>query len=200
MRVIIIVLFYFILSFEANAQSLSIDGNVETLVGNVYASRYSRTDAKGRFCGVLLVHSTIKNLEFSGDTIGDVKYKSGVYYVYLRPKTTKLNISDPDGASLRLELPKIQPKTTYEITIYKPEERGVLQCDSDPSGAMITLLFKDHRIELGRTPLRGSHAEVLTGIYNIEISKKGYSTRVIDNVKIKRDKTTKLGMIKLNTL
>ena len=186
-------------SLYMRAQSIRLEGDVRLIQNSVYASRNSRTDSKGRYCGVLLVHSTIPDLRFSGKVVGDVRYESGVYYVYLSSNASKLEIYDLAGSKLQIRLPKIGMKTTYEVTVYKSNERGSIECSSDPSGATVTLLIGEEKITVGKTPLKGN-VEVLEGVYDIEFFKKGYETKILKKIRITPKKATKLGTVKLNNL
>lgn len=176
-------------------QSLLIVEPVEFLPTQIYASRNPRQDAKGKFCGVLMIHSAIKNLKFQG-CVGDINYENGIYYVYLPAGMKKLNISDGYGNNLSIKLPVIAPKSTYQATIARTIEKGNLICKSDPSGAMVTLHSSDEDINLGQTPILGN-VEIKEGTYTITLSKANFQTQKIKNVKIKKDKVTDLGTIKL---
>ena len=182
---------------DVSAQKLVMDGKVELLPLNVYASRNPRTDSDGQFCGVLMVHSTNDRLQFAGAIEGEVTRNAGVYYVYLRPGTTKLSILSPAGSHLDVKLDKITPKCTYQVTVYEDTRRGLLVCTSDPSGAVVTVISSngDEKV-IGNTPIKGN-AELMVGVYTITIAKKGFQTKTLNNVEIIANKTKKLGTIKL---
>lgn len=196
MKVFLLLILFVLNAAFINAQSLEFDKPAEILPHSIFAARNLRVDSKGKPCGVLMVHSTIEDLRFKGQIEGNVDYDSGIYYVYLHQGTTKLDIEDISGSITQIELPKIEPKTTYEITIFKGNNRGSLTCKSDPSGASVIAILPNDTIYLGRTPLK-QNVKLLTGIYTIKVSKKGYKTKIIQNVNIKANKTTKLGTVKL---
>lgn len=196
---LILALIIMMYSGMALSQTLRMGKSVEIVPHNIYASKNPRMDSNGQACGVLLIHSTLKDLKFYGQIEGDVKFEAGVYYIYLHQNSTKLTIKQSDGSKLNIKIPKIQSKTTYQATIFESEERGYLICSSDPSGANVTLISPKDRIEIGKTPLKGN-VEILEGNYDIEISKKGFVPEIIKNIKIKSNKTTKIGTIKLKKL
>lgn len=188
-----------ITTFIAGAQQLEIETQAELLPKSIYAARNTRQTPKGKFCGVLMVHSIVKDLRFEGATVGPVAYQDGIYYVYLAPETSKLKVANAVGNTINLVLPKIQSKATYQVTIFESEVRGSLVCQSDPSGAQVTLLTPDGEIDLGRTPLRGN-IDILEGTYSIRVTKPGYKDKTIKNVKIRNGKKNSLGTIKLSQL
>ncbi len=196
MRKLVLFLMVCLMSLGGLAQTLCIEKSVEILPTSIYASRNQRKDAKGLPCGVVIFHSTIDGLKFKGDVVGEVQYEAGVYYVYLPATTKKIEAVAPSGSTLKIDLPKIEAKTTYEATLYYVFPKGSLACASDPSGATVTLISGGERTNVGRTPLKGNN-EVLVGIYDVEFSKQGYKSIVKRNVKVNAQKTTKLGTIKL---
>ncbi|MDE7350537.1 MAG: PEGA domain-containing protein [Muribaculaceae bacterium] len=199
MRRFVLLLIACMMAAGVMAQTLCIEKEVEILPHNISASRNQRKDSKGLPCGLLMLHSTIEGLTFKGQTVGDVAYESGVYYIYLPVNAKKLEAIAPSGSVLKIDLPKIESKTTYEATVYYMFPKGSIICSSDPSGATVTLISAKERTNIGRTPLKGN-AEVLSGVYDVEFSKPGYRTVVKNNVKVNAGKTTKLGTIKLNKL
>lgn len=196
MRNLVLLLFACMMSLGCMAQVLCIEKDVEVMPKNIYAARNQRKDAKGVPCGVVMFHSTIEGLKFKGQTVGEVAYDAGVYYVYLPGKCKKLEVVAPSGSVLKIGLPGIVSKTTYEATLYYVYPKGTLTCASDPSGAKVTLVSGSERVKLGKTPLKGN-VEVVTGVYTVEVSKPGFQTVVKNNVKISEGKTTKLGTVKL---
>lgn len=199
MRRIVLLFFVAIMALQGLAQTLCLEGDVQVDPQNIYAARNPRKDAKGYPCGVLMLHSTIEGLKFNGQMVGDVAYEAGVYYIYLPQNAKKLEVTAPSGSVLKVPLPKIETKVTYEATLFYQFPKGALACASDPSGATVTLISSNERINLGRTPLKGN-VEVLTGVYKVEISKPGFQSVIKQNVKINSGKTTKLGTIKLKKL
>ncbi len=182
-----------------NAQQLEVESPAELIATSIYASRNPRKTPKGKFCGVLMVHSTIPNLRFEGNVVGDVAYQDGIYYVYVAPESSKLKVTNPAGNFLNLVLPKVQSKATYQVTVYEVESRGSLVCNSDPAGAHIVLITSGGEIDLGKTPIKGN-VDILEGTYSIRASKIGFKEKIVKNVKIRGGKTTRLGTIKLSRL
>lgn len=183
-----------------NAEVLRTEGDVKQLTTNLYGSTNQRTDSKGNVCGVLLVNSTIKGLTFDNKTaVGNVQYQNGTYYVYLSPGTKSLTVGDPRGNKLKLSFSAIDPKGTYSVTIYEGEERGLLECKSDPSGASIRIVGNGENIDLGTTPIK-KNASIRVGTYDVVVSKKGFQSVTKKNVKIQAGKTTNLGTVKLKRL
>ncbi|MDE5850000.1 MAG: TonB family protein [Muribaculaceae bacterium] len=196
MRKLVLLFIICMMAIDSTAQVLCLENQVEVQTNNIYAARNPRKDAKGVPCGVLMLHSTIEGLTFKGSVVGDVQNDAGVYVIYLPQNTKKLEAVAPSGSVLKIDLPKIESKATYTATVYYEYEKGSLVCASDPSGASVTLISGSERTDLGKTPLKGN-VEVLTGVYNVEVSKSGFQTVVKSNVKISSGKTTNLGTVKL---
>ena len=192
----LLVIFFINLSILSFSQELVMVEPVENIPNQIYASRNPRQDNKGKYCGVLLIHSTINNLQFKGSVVGDVKNNYGIYYVYLTPGTKKIQISDGKGNDLNIKFEGIESKATYQATIARTFEKGTLICKSDPSGAVITLISSDEEINLGKTPIAGN-IDVKAGSYKMTIQKDNYKSVNLDKVKIHPNKTTDLGTIKL---
>lgn len=187
------------MSANAFAEVLRVESEAELMPQNLYASTHPRTDSKGKTCGLLLVNSTLPGLAFDNKVaVGNVEYKSGTYYVYLSPGTKNLTVGDASGNKLKLTLPPIQSKATYEVLVYEGEERGRLEIKSDPSGATVKLIVpgESRPISLGTTPIKKENASLKVGNYTVEISKNGYQT-VEKKIKIQSGKKTNLGTIKL---
>lgn len=178
------------------AQALQVAEDVESIPQNLYAARNPRTAANGKVCGVLFVHSTIGDLKFSGKVVGDVSNEASTYYVYLEPGTKKLEVYNSAGNKLIMKLPSVESKTTYQVTVSNVEERGSLSCASVPSGAIVEISLDNEQTSLGKTPIRGD-IEIKSGTYTIVVSKPGYNEYVLNGVKIKPNKITNLGTIKL---
>lgn len=191
--------FSLLTAFLSGAQQLEIEAQAELLPQSIYAARNTRQTPKGKFCGVLMVHSIVKGLRFEGATVGAISYEDGIYYVYLAPETSKLKVYNAVGNVINLTLPKIQPKATYQVTIFESEARGSLVCKSDPSGAQVTLISPSGEIDLGKTPLRGN-IDILEGTYSIRVTKPGYKDKTVKNVRIRHGKKTSVGTIKLTQL
>ena len=197
MRKLVLLFIICMMAIDSTAQVLCLENQVELQTNNIYAARNPRKDSKGVPCGVLMLHSTIEGLTFEGSAVGDVQNDAGVYVIYLPQNTKKLGIVAPSGSVLKIDLPKIESKATYAATVYYEYEKGSFVCASDPSGASVTLISGNERTDLGKTPLKGN-VDVLTGVYNVEVSKSGFQTVVKSNVKISSGKTTNLGTVKLS--
>lgn len=190
--------FFLIFSFQiicSNAQALKQMEKVELLPTNLHAAQNLRLDKNGEGCAVLFVHSTIPNLKFEGNIVGEIANESGTYYVYLMQGTSKLEINKANNKIL-LKFPKVGVKTVYQTTIEYANEYGSLEIFSDPSGASVELISNQDKISLGSTPIKGN-VDIKTGNYTVILSKKGFESKTINNVKITADKITKLGTKKL---
>lgn len=186
-----------LVSFQAFSQEIASEGDVSTLVTNIHASLNNRLDDNGNACGILFVKSTIPDLSFSGNVIGDVEYKNAVYNVYLSPGTKKIKVSDSKGHKLNLDLPKIAQKTAYEVTIISKSGYGSLQISTIPSGADVYIESEFGLDSIGQTPIEDD-LKFITGKHNVIIKKNNYVDYNIE-IEIKDNKTTKLNNIKLKS-
>lgn len=165
---------------------------------NLYASMYPRFDKKGKACAVLLLQSTLPNLRFYGDIVGDVERKQSTYYIYLKPGTNKLKVRAGEDSEVDIRFDKVQPKYTYEVRISETVDIGRVSLTSDPSGASVKLVSSEKSIDLGRTPIKGE-MKILAGTYQLIISKPGY-LEITKKITIKPNLTTNLGTIKLKNI
>lgn len=193
----VFIIFLCSINIESYSQTLKSDGDVVKLPLNAYAAVHQRQDKSGKSCGILMVHSTIENLTFKGATVGVISRTGGIYYVYLRPNSQKLEIEDINGNQMKLNLPQIESKVAYEVTIYhSTSARGYLKCRSEPSGATVRLISSKNSIPLGHTPIKGN-VEISEGKYTLEIERPGFKIFRKENIKISAGKTTDIGLIKL---
>ena len=182
--------------FTIEAQQLVETDSFKALEGNIFARRNPREDVSGNPCAVVFVRSTIPDLHFYGNVMGDVAYENATYVVYVQAGTEQLEIYGDSKNKLILKFSPLQSKATYEVTVQETSDKGTIELITVPSGADVYMIAKGERIHLGRTPLKGN-ALIKTGKYQVEIEKQGYRSARINNVKIVKDKTTKLGKVKL---
>lgn len=179
-----------------DAQQLVATDGLRLLEGNIYARRNPRNDASGNPCAVVFVRSTVPDLHFYGGVTGDVEYENATYVLYVKEGTEQLVVYGDAKNKLEVKFNPLEGKATYEMTIQETSDKGTIELTTVPSGADVYMIAKGERIHLGRTPLK-SNTSIKTGIYQVEIEKKGYQNERINNVKIKKGKITKLGKVKL---
>lgn len=179
-------------------QNICIEKDVELLPTNIYASKNLKVDENGNPCAVLFVQSSINDLNFEGDVVGDVVKDGTTYLVYVKGNTNKLRITHPQYFPVNIKFPVMQPKHTYEVIVGFKTGKGSLILKTDPSGADVSIQRGDEKINLGKSPLKGN-LKIIEGTYELHISKQGYMSTT-KTIKIEKDKTKKLGTIKLKKL
>lgn len=116
MKRIILTLTTIIIYFSVFSQGLSVDEfkpivKVEGIID-------SRTDLNNRPCALIQVQFPIKGVKFQGNVIGDVPYKEDVYYVYLSPGSTYLQVKSPNSSAFRIDFREYGFKGVGESDIY----------------------------------------------------------------------------------
>lgn len=176
-------------------QTLIQIGDVERLPTNMQASINQRIGADGLPCGLLMVNSTVPNLEFKGKIVGEVSYSNSIYLVYLQSGSTSVNIINKTGKTLKLKFPKIEPKVTYRTIVAEDMVFGSVKISTIPSGASVHITDGNNMMYLGKTPIN-SDVKVIEGRHRFIISKENYESNVV-TVDIKGNKVTDLGKIDL---
>ena len=123
LRGIVIVLLLVIAAFaDAAAQSRIREIRIRPDVFDLTASTSQRLDMNGNPCGLLKVSVQVDNVEFQGNIIGDVVRHGGDYWVYVTNGTKKIRMTSAAFGGVDLlfadwDIPHIQSKTTYNVTV-----------------------------------------------------------------------------------
>ena len=198
MKKILFLSIFLLTLFSALPQNLRVENGVKLLERDITASRFPRNDSKGKPCALIKVRSSEPNLTFSGDVCGNVDYDKATYLVYMTAGSNQLTVSNGGKNKLSLKFDPLMAKSTYETTILETSDKGELSLTTNPSGAEVFLIAKGEKIFIGKTPIK-RNVSIKTGVYRIEIEKKGYQKWSKKNVTISKNKTTDLGKIKLKT-
>lgn len=109
---------------------------VETSMRDASASTKSRLDENGAYCALLKVQAVNKDIQYSGNIIGEVENKTNEYWVYMKSGSDCVVISAPTYPSVTIffkeyNIDTLESKTTYNIVLefsnsasikYLPEE------------------------------------------------------------------------------
>ena len=122
-RLIILTTISLLLTQTVNAQELTIDGMQAT--NDLSASQYRRFDLNKEPCGLVKVRLAEAGASFEGNVIKPVEYKNGEYWVYMTKGSKELHIKHPKFVAVEVHfadfnIPRIQPLTTYTLTLLKP--------------------------------------------------------------------------------
>ena len=96
------------------------------------ASQYERKDLAGQACGLVKVQLAVAGAQFEGNVIGTPEYKTGEYWVYMSEGSYMLTVKHPNFVPLRvnfrdLNIPGIQSKITYELTLLIPQANATME-------------------------------------------------------------------------
>lgn len=107
-----------------------------------------RKDLNGNVCALVKVGLTVKDAKFEGYVVGDVKYESGEYWVYMAEGAKRLKILNDEYTPLEVdfsnyEIDKLKGNTTYSLTLIKPEVAIVPAYEKFKGKAVIKELIKN---------------------------------------------------------
>ena len=125
-------------------------------------------DSNGNQCGLVKVKSNIKNINFEGEIIGDVKYDMNEYSIFMSKGAKSLTVVPPNYLPVSVQFPnyditEIESKTTYEMTI--KEKKNNLK----KSEVVITVTPKDAVLRLDNFTLMNVNKD---GYYKLYLPKK----------------------------
>ncbi|MDO5394383.1 MAG: PEGA domain-containing protein [Bacteroidales bacterium] len=183
LRGIIIVFLLVVAAFaEAAAQSRIREIRIRPDVFDLTASTSQRLDMNGNPCGLLKVSVQVDNVEFQGNIIGDVVRHGGDYWVYVTNGTKKIRMTSAAFGGVDLlfadwDIPHIQSKTTYNVTVELTEpaapaaavKRGYVLFTLTPPTA--TMVFDGQQLEVTDG---AAYRRVPYGSYSYTVQAVGY--------------------------
>ena len=124
-RNLLLILFLWSALTGLQAQKLTVEGMTASPM-DLSASQYERKDLAGQACGLVKVQLAVAGAQFEGNVIGTPEYKTGEYWVYMSEGSYMLTVKHPNYIPLRvnfrdLNIPGIQSKITYELTLLIPQ-------------------------------------------------------------------------------
>ena len=125
-------------------------------------------DSKGNKCGLVKVKSNIKNINFEGEIIGEVKYDMNEYTIFMAKGANTLTIVPPNYLPISVQFPNyditgIESKTTYVMTI-KEKKNNMKKTE-----VVITVTPKDAVLKLDNFTLKNINKD---GYYKLYLPKK----------------------------
>lgn len=117
------IIFVFFVAAVANcifAQGLKIKDVKETVSGT--SAFHAPIDSNGNPCGLVKVLSTLQDLTFDGEIVGDIENKTNEYHVFLAKGSKELVIGRPHVLPLKVNfaeygIDEISSKATYSIIL-----------------------------------------------------------------------------------
>ena len=129
-----------------------------------------RKDINGNVCGLVKVGLTVKGAKFEGYVVGDVKYESGEYWVYMAEGAKRLKVLNDEYTPLEVEfsnyeIDKLKGNTTYSLTLIKPEVAVLPAYENYKGKPVIKELIKNMVFVKG-----GSFTMGTNGIKGVQLS------------------------------
>ena len=160
------IFFVSVLALSAYGQGIEI-ASIKANVNDGSAFR-APVDSNGNQCGLVKVKSNIKNINFEGEIIGDVKYDMNEYSIFMSKGAKSLTVVPPNYLPVSVQFPnynitEIESKTTYEMTI--KEKKNNLK----KSEVVITVTPKDAVLRLDNFTLMNVNKD---GYYKLYLPKK----------------------------
>lgn len=136
-------------------------------------------DNNGHPCGLVKVQTTLSDLTFSGNVVGNVENKTNEYYVYLAKGSNSLVVKSPNFLPLSISfidygISEIESKATYVVNLkelsFNKKKTGVL-LNVKPREAMV---FIDNNL-IENNESNGAYSLFLPkGDYSLRVECKGY--------------------------
>ncbi len=127
------------------AQQIEVFGVDEDL-SDLSARVHERKDGNGDPCALVKVMFPVEGAKFDGDIVGDVKYDTGVYWVYMIAGSKKITISHPQYIAATLDFSKysingLQAQKTYIVKVKAGESKKLqsLTISFSPSNASVII-------------------------------------------------------------
>lgn len=119
MRLFFAIILSFVIHYSF-AQGITIKEVKETVSGT--DAFHAPIDSKGNPCGLVKVMSTIQDLTFKGEIVGDVENKTNEYHVFLAKGSRELTIARPHILPVKVSfaeygIDEISSKATYTISL-----------------------------------------------------------------------------------
>lgn len=154
------------------AQKLSVERFEATNDLTARDSRYLRSDLNGKPCALVKVQVALTDVEFEGNKIGDVLYKTSEYWVYLPAGDKRLKVKHPNYLPLTVlfadyGIERLEGKTTYVLTISVPTSNAAMQKLSvkyTPKNAMVLI---DGQLLKGSNGLAEKELSIGSHSYNV---------------------------------
>ena len=129
-----------------------------------------RKDLNGNVCALVKVGLTVKGAKFEGYVVGDVKYESGEYWVYMAEGAKRLKVLNDEYTPLEVEfsnyeIDKLKGNTTYSLTLIKPEVAVLPAYENYKGKPVIKELIKNMVFVKG-----GSFTMGTNGIKGVQLS------------------------------
>lgn len=107
--------------FTAIAQDVVVN-RVELSIKDASASTTPREDENGVSCALLKIATVNKEVEFSGNVVGEVVNKTNEYWVYMKKGSECITLSAPNYSPITIrfsdyEIGSLQSKTVYNMTV-----------------------------------------------------------------------------------
>lgn len=138
------------------AQQIEVLGVDEDL-SDLAASVHRRKDGNGDPCALVKVMLPVEDAKFDGYIVGDVRYDTGVYWVYMTAESKKLVIKHPQYAATTLDFTKyningVQALRTYIVRIKAGEsqKKQTLTISFSPSNASVIIDGKMYPSDNGK--------------------------------------------------
>lgn len=118
---LIMILLHVPYCFTIIAQEIVVD-RVEVSIRDASAATIPREDENGMACALLKIATINKEVEFSGEVVGEVVNKTNEYWVYMKMGSKCITLSAPNYPHFTISFPdyeieSLQSKTTYNLTI-----------------------------------------------------------------------------------
>ena len=116
----------FILPAAVNGRELIIK-SFELDPTDISARVHPRIDLNNMACALVIAELPVKDVNFSGNIVGDTEYKTNEYWIYMTEGTKRLKIQCPDAPTIMLEMPNygvrsLEAAQTYRLKFDVPEE------------------------------------------------------------------------------
>ena len=188
---ILILLTLFLSPLVSIAQELSVK-TFEVRTNDLSARTQSRQDNNGNDCALVKVQLAASGAKFEGNVVGDVKYDTSEYWVYMPQGSKRLTIKVEGYLPLNVSFEDqgvkgLEAKTTYVMTVTGIMVNGQMQeaprtktgwiiLDSSPQGASVYI----NGNFVGNTPLNNYKQAYGTYSYRLEHPNYHDSSGTID--------------------
>ena len=118
-------IFLFVLLGGSSAQELTVK-SMEAAPLDLSASTSPRLDLNKQPCALVKVQLPLVGAAFSGNVLGEVENRAGVYWVYMSQGSYKLQVRHQDFMPLEVNfrdygIRGVEGKVTYVLTLQKPQ-------------------------------------------------------------------------------
>lgn len=176
---LLLLLVIFLGTLISHAQELGVK-NFEVKTNDLSARTSSRQDNNGNDCALVKVQLATSGAKFEGNVVGDVKYDTSEYWVYMPQGSKRITIKVEGYLPLNVSFEDkgvkgLEAKTTYVMTVTGIIVNGQMQeaprtktgwiiLDSSPQGASVYI----NGNFVGNTPLNNYKQAYGTYSYRLE--------------------------------